>query len=213
MTASNTNSYTARLLHMFNAEALGDGNVDAGANVLAAMALTIANLQRPGSTVVNEEGYRTNLGGSMVVSGGLSASLVSNLVLARLQARQNNVSANVLYWQEFEKRRWEKLVRNQREVDGEPESEPFPPLSELNSCEALLGEGEHIRRGGKLLMPPPGHGFREICRHPLIYAIAGSPGARRCLVGALECGRWRARETGGDFNFPPEHVDGLPAQP
>jgi hypothetical protein len=54
---------------------LGDGNVDAGANVLAVMAVTLTNLQRPDSAVVFSDGFETKLGCSLLVSGPLSASL------------------------------------------------------------------------------------------------------------------------------------------
>lgn len=58
MTTPEDGENSARLLHLFDAETLGDGNVDAGASVLEAMALTISNLQRPGSAVVSCAGWR-----------------------------------------------------------------------------------------------------------------------------------------------------------
>ena len=188
MTTPKDREYTACLLHIFDAETLGDGNVDAGANVLAAMALTIANVQRPGASVVGEDGLRTALGCNLVMSGALTSSLVADRILAPLQANQDNVFANVRHWEEDEKRRLDKLVRTGREADGEPENPPTPALVGLDR-DAMLDEVEHTARCWKLLVPPPGAGFHEICRHPLVFGIAGSPETFARMMECAHLGR------------------------
>jgi hypothetical protein len=187
MATSNDLESAARLLQLFDAVNLGDGDINAGANVLAAMALTIANVQAPGAEVVGKEGFRTALGCSLVVSGALSSSLITDLIIARLQATQDSLSANVRDWEESEKQRMAKLVRTGREVENDPENPPEPALAELGR-EAMV-EAEHLARCSNLLVKPPQYGFYEIGRRPLVFGIAGSPNAFARLTEAAHCGR------------------------
>ena len=153
------------------------------------MALTVSNIQRPGAAVVGEDGLRTALGCSLIVSGALSSSLTAELVLAPLQANQDNVFANVRHWEEDEKRRLDKLVRNDREADHEPENPPTPVLAGLDRRDTLLGDAEHVGRSRELLLKPPGAGFHEICRHPMVYGIAGGPETFPRLMECAHLGR------------------------
>jgi hypothetical protein len=187
MATSNDLESTARLLHLFDAVNLGDGDINAGANVLATMAVTIANVQPPGAEVVGKEGFRTALGCSMVVSGALSSSLISDLVIARLQATQDSLSANVRDWKECEHQRMARLIRIGREVENDPENPPVSALAELSRD--AIGESEHLARCGNLLIKPPQFGFHEIGRRPLVFGIAGSPHAFPRLAEAAHCGR------------------------
>jgi len=81
------------LLRNFGAERLGEGDVTAGANVLAAMAVSLANVQRPGSGLATWEGNTIAAGASLLVSGAHSCSLISDRVLRGVATRQNNLTA------------------------------------------------------------------------------------------------------------------------
>ena len=48
---SQTDLHLAEFLATFDATELGEGDIDAGANLLAAMAITLGNLARPGSGI------------------------------------------------------------------------------------------------------------------------------------------------------------------
>jgi hypothetical protein len=80
-----------RLLQLFNAESLGEGDLVAGANVLAAKCISIANLHPPGTCLIISDGKRLQVGMSFVTSGGLTSSLVSETVLDPIAIIQNNV--------------------------------------------------------------------------------------------------------------------------
>ena len=188
MTTPEDRENSARLLHFFDAETLGDGNVDAGANVLATMAVTISTLQRPGSAVVSADGSETKLGCSMLVSGALSASLVNDLVLAPLKHNQDHLFAHVRHWEEDEKRQREQLARKGREVENEPQNPPTPALAEMEG-DALRGPDEHLTRSLRLLKNPPGAGFHEIRHHPLVFGIAGGPDTLPRLMEPSHLGR------------------------
>jgi hypothetical protein len=80
------------LLTRFGVEHLGEGDTVTGANLLAAMACSIANVQRPGSGFVTEGGETIAVGTSLMVSGARSVSLISEKVLA---ASHNNLASHL----------------------------------------------------------------------------------------------------------------------
>lgn len=80
------------LLEYFGAASMGEGNVDAGANALAAMALSLANLADPKCRAASSNAQRVSLGCSFIASGGLTPSLVSDYVVKNLAATQNNLN-------------------------------------------------------------------------------------------------------------------------
>ena len=124
----------------------------------------------------------------MLVSGALSASLVTGLVLAPLKSNQNRLFAHVRHWEEDQKRRWEQLVRKGREVENDPQNSPTPALSAMNR-DPLLSLNEHLSLSLKLLAPPPGAGFEEISHHPLVFGIAGGPDMLSRLMEPSHLGR------------------------
>ncbi len=79
----------------FGAPSLGEGDGDAGANVLAAMACTLANLARTGSGIASPRLGRLRAGGNFLVHGALSSSLVHDDVTAEVAIRQNNLIAGL----------------------------------------------------------------------------------------------------------------------
>jgi hypothetical protein len=180
-----------RLLHHFDASALGDGNLNARANVLAAMALSIANTQRPDSAIQGKDGSRTALGCGLIAAGSLSAGLISERVIVPLQIRQSRVSDNVRHWQEVDKRRHMEAARKGRPVNewGEdPEDQHHPVLGALTRVPMML-EGEGIALSARLLGSPSGWGFREVRDHPLVFASAAGPGDVPRLMASAHLGK------------------------
>ena len=90
MTADNTR-HLHEFLKLTDAERLGESDLIAGANTLAAMAILLANIQRPGSGLETRFGDSITVGTSVIVSGSLSASLVGERVLTGLGEFQNNL--------------------------------------------------------------------------------------------------------------------------
>ena len=169
--------HTGKLLSCFNAESLGDGNLAAGANLLATMALTIANVQRPGSAiVVKADGWRLALGCGFVVSEPLCSSLLSEHVVSPMQLWQGAVCDNVRHYEETVRYEREVAERKGRQADLEPvETHEDRPRLERLFSPSIAGEREDLAKAKQLLIPPPGMGVREIQDHPLIFASAGSP--------------------------------------
>ena len=82
-------------LSNFGAEQLGHGDRAAGSNLLAMMAISLANIQRPGSGLINWDGDTITVGASLLISGSHSCSLISERVLNGLASRQNNLIARL----------------------------------------------------------------------------------------------------------------------
>jgi hypothetical protein len=81
-----------RLLKIFNAESLGDGDLMAGTNVLVSMCASLANLHPPGTCLITPDGNRLQVGLSFVSAGGLTNSLVNEKVLDQIATIQNNLA-------------------------------------------------------------------------------------------------------------------------
>lgn len=92
---ANDTPHLQNLLTRFGVEHLGEGDTVAGANLLAAMACSLANVQRPGSGFVTEGGETIAVGTSLIVTGARSVSLISEKVLAGLATRQNNLASHL----------------------------------------------------------------------------------------------------------------------
>ncbi len=82
------------LLASFNATWLGQGDINAGTNLLVARAITLSNLSRTGCGVQPPGVSRMKAGCSLFVNGAVSSSLVSEDV-AEVAIRQNNVTAQL----------------------------------------------------------------------------------------------------------------------
>lgn len=94
MTANLTTSTSApllRLLQVFHAKSLGEGDMAAGANVLAAKCIALANSYPPGACLVSGDGGRLTVGMSFASIGGLTSSLIADKVIAPLTCLQNNL--------------------------------------------------------------------------------------------------------------------------
>jgi hypothetical protein len=80
-----------RLLQVFGAALLGEGDMAAGANVLAAKCIALANSYPPGACLVSDDGSRLTVGMSFASIGGLTNSLIADKVIAPLACLQNNL--------------------------------------------------------------------------------------------------------------------------
>lgn len=94
MTTSITSTTSApllRLLQVFDAESLGEGDMAAGANVLASKCIALANSYPPGACLVARDGSLLTIGMSFASIGGLTNSLIAEKVIAPLACLQNNL--------------------------------------------------------------------------------------------------------------------------
>lgn len=89
-----------QLLADFDVARLGDGDLNAGTNVLAAMACVVANIQRPGACISHQGTSRWDVGSSLLASGPLTSDLIRERVVAPLLKMQTNLQAQIREWKE-----------------------------------------------------------------------------------------------------------------
>ena len=83
------------LLASFDTLQLGEGDPAAGANLLAAMAITLANLARPGSGILMPNGRLLQVGCDLLASGSLATSLILDEVVTPVGRCQANLLAQL----------------------------------------------------------------------------------------------------------------------
>lgn len=179
----------AKLLHQFDALSLGEGNLTAGGNTLATMALTLANIAPPGSCLVDgENGTSIPVGVNTLVSGGLSCGLVSDRVLKVLQELQGNLYAHIRQQVERRKKR-DKRITEASAFLGK-EEDPVPPtvLDRLGK-DAYLKEVHFEEELRGLLRAPANAGVSDITDSPVLFAGIGSLDALNTTTGFAHRGR------------------------
>lgn len=179
----------AELLHRFNAQSLGEDDLIAGGNTLAAMAITIANIARPGSYLVDgENGSRVPIGMNMLVSGGLSCGLISDGVLNVLNELQDNLLAHI-------RQQVERLKVNEKRISetsvflGKGDKPVSPTvLDRLGKCDYMF-ESDFEVELRTLLYPPANVGVSDIADTPAFFAGIGSVDALNKTIGFAHRGR------------------------
>ena len=83
------------ILASFNATSLGEGDINAGTNLLVVKAITLSNLSRTGCGIQPSKLNRMKAGCSLLVSGALSSSHAVNDVVIEVGTNQNNLTAQL----------------------------------------------------------------------------------------------------------------------
>ncbi len=184
MSSDNTEKL-ARLLHTFDAQRLGEGDVSAGANVLAAMACTIANVHRHGAHIAANDGWSYQVGSSLLAYGPLTSALVAERVVSVLAEYQSNLDSHCNEWELAKEAYFGGL--DKRPPDGR-----FTVKPNIQSLKALHEDMTGEARGNlaQLLAPLPNRGKRALLERPLIYASGAQPkrlqsALKRSHVGQL----------------------------
>jgi len=171
-----------RHLHEFlkltDAERLGEGDVIAGANTLAAMAISLANIQRPGSGLIDRGGRRISVGTSLMISGSLSSSLVSERVLTGLAACQSNLASRL---DRMDSTTWPSAFRE--DPADEMDDRIFQQLCQSRTPPATITGREADSLSGRILQTSLPVEFRDLQERPVVFLTCGTP-AR--LAGQLE---------------------------
>lgn len=81
-----------KLLSTFDVASLGEGDINAGANVLAAMAVTLANVAPADDSILHPDGTPARLGNNLLIHGALSAGLVVEEAITEVGRRQSNLA-------------------------------------------------------------------------------------------------------------------------
>ena len=185
---SREQKHLQQLLTTFDAAGLGEGDLDAGANLLAAMAITLANLAGPGSGLRTKEGRLIPVGCNLLASGPLVTSMILDEVVTPVGRCQDNLLAQLSQLVEDDKaeeargernlpRRWE-LSKGAEASSGE--NAVFRLMINGPDAERLIGseEDDWVEAVTRAPSQRPG----DLIRRPRCYIAAPTP---RLLEGQL----------------------------
>jgi hypothetical protein len=176
MSHDTTDSLT-RLLITFDAQRLGEGDVFAGANVIAAMACAIANVHRHGTRIKSGDAPAFRIGSSVLAYGPLTSALIGERVESVLAEFQSNLDSHCNEWE---------LAKNAYlgGLNGRPPDERFIVKATSKSlCFINEASTGGIGNLAQLLAPMPNRMKRALLERPLIYTSGAQP---KQLGAALE---------------------------
>ena len=183
------NRHLNELLHIFGAARLGEGDPVAGANLLAAMATSIANIAPPGSGLQAPDGETLEVGASLLVSGSHGASLVAAKVLRQLGTRQNHLNSHL----RGRVRQVAKEAEPREAIDFSAAG-VFRAYHAGRQMEALfkLGqvrEEEVAHAWTQLLQHPASIDFDELRDRHVVFVAKGSPDQLAAVLDLSHLGR------------------------
>jgi len=165
--------YLNHLLTTFDATSLGEGDSTAGANLLTAMACSLANIAPPGSGLVTKDGATIKVGSSLLVTGSHSASLVTDSVLVELGRKQNNFNSILRH-------EIRQLQDAQLKAPGARSTPDAPANLKESTIEMLRNPGAiHPRESAGLWAglteEPAQANFGELLQHHKVFITGGTP--------------------------------------
>lgn len=163
------------LLQVFNTESLGEGDLGAGANVLAAMCASIANVNPPGTCLVTEEGNRLPVGMSFAAAGGLTRSLVDGKVIDLVARFQTNLGDHLAAADTHAAAKLAALPEHERiRIRPDPPS-GSPVLADLKVEINGLVAAKDSSAFGRLISPCRDQGLEGIMANPAVFLDASDP--------------------------------------
>jgi hypothetical protein len=164
------NNELTRLLTTFDVHRLGEGDMSAGANVIAAMACAIANIHPHGSRIASGDGPSFRIGSSVLAYGPLTSALIGERVESALAKLQSNMDSHCNEWE---------LAKEACPASRDPSktNELFNVAPNIKSLLALQEDMFSVVRSSAavLLTPTPNRLRRALLERPLLYASGAQP--------------------------------------
>ncbi len=177
------------LLQRFSALSLGEGDINAGANALAAMALSLSNLLRPDSIALSLDGASVSLGSSFLVTGALSSGVVTDRVVNPLRYFQNNILSHVAHLGEIEARRKKVNTDAGMNIKPGPDGPHFNMESMIEEIQKAGYAADKLKYFQGLLRPPTGRIVSPIREQPFLFATAAQTATVSNLMKTAHAGR------------------------
>ena len=110
------------LLTTFQVEALGQGDIHIGINILASMAVVLADLAPDDGTILTRDNRPARLGVNLMISGSASTGRVVDEVITEVGRRQHNFAANLRHYIDLINRQRKKLGASLPPMGPRPDS-------------------------------------------------------------------------------------------
>ncbi|MEX2580597.1 MAG: hypothetical protein WD342_16185 [Verrucomicrobiales bacterium] len=182
---SQTDHHLANFLASFDTTQLGEGDIDAGANLLAAMAVTLGNLARPGSGIRPPSGRLLPVGTNLLATGPLVSSLVIDEVVTPVGRCQDNLLAQLTRLLKDDATERAKETPRQWVLSKGPQcNEGENALLQLMTRDSDLAPLMRSREDEwmSVLSEPPAHRLEDLVRHPRSFIAAHT---QKCLEKLL----------------------------
>jgi hypothetical protein len=213
-----------KLLTTFDVIGLGEGDRIAGSNLLAAIAVTLANLSRPGSGILTPGGRLIPVGCNLLASGPLVTSLVLDEVVTPVGRHQANLLAQLERLLEDDAAEGAKSTPRQwtlsRDTKASPGENALFRLA-TSSSDMPPPFGTYEDEWASVVGDAPSQRFADLVRRPRCFVTATTPGQLvKQIAGAhlgqalVALGLDRAADAASFADLCPALMDGLvPAGP
>lgn len=163
------------LFTAYNAAFLGEGDTNTGANLLVAMAATLANVSRPGSGIWASGSLMLRVETNLIVSGGLSSSLVTDRVIRELAIRQNVVIEQMrrLIGDKIAEAKSERLKMVEFPT-GPQDNASQNAIYQLEQKESLV-PCNVLETWEEVLLRPPNPRIEDLAARPKVLVTAAGP--------------------------------------
>lgn len=209
----------SELLTSFNATQLGEGDVNAGANLLAAMAVTLGNLARPGSGIKLPSGRHIPVGTHLLATGPLVSGLVVDEVVTPVGRCQDNLLAQLERLLKDDATERDKTTpRNWVLSKGPQSNQGENALFQLMTRDSDLGPlmGSHEDEWMAVLSEPPAQRLADLVRRPRVFIAANTKSCLEKLLpdahlgeALVSIGLTRAADAANLGDLCPSVMDGL----
>jgi hypothetical protein len=183
------------LLTTFDTCALGEGDATVGANLLAGMAIALANLARPGSGIQTPDMRLIPVDCNLLASGARLSDMIRDEVITPVGRFQNNILAHVgrlsdsdkeQNQRSFQRVAWEwNIFRSDSPSAGESK---FLDLMTLDPKNPFVPEGVD-EAWLDVVDIAPNTNFHDMVRSPRAFIAAASPGMLDRQLGGIHAGQ------------------------
>lgn len=175
------------LFTTFQVEALGQGDPNLGANVLASMLGVLANLAPTDGTIVTTDGRPARLGVNLLISGSASSGQVLDEVITEVGRRQCNFAENLRHYLDCIKEQSEKPGATLPPMGAESNSLVDDFAETQSEIEPLFGSRPEI--WSRILNKVPTEQLPDLVRRPKFLVTAARPRDLETQLRGLRPGR------------------------
>ncbi len=167
-----------------NTEQLGEGDVNAGANLLATAACTIANLTHPGSGIKSQDGSNIKVRSSLLIKGSFSSNLIRDHVSSELTSFQDNWTAHLKrYLEDITDEKAKLGMKSFNIPNGPPASDSENRFMALQQPNPILW-GTSEEEWADIIASPPTPNLLDMTAFPKVIVTAtGDSSLNKQLIG------------------------------
>lgn len=193
--SQNESDHLRHILTIFDARSLGEGDEAIGANLLAAMAISLANLAHPGSGIRTPDGRLIEVGCNLLAAGARTTNMVLDDVVRPVSRCQDNLLGQLARLLKNDKaeedRPLQSLPRKWNLSKGQTRNAGENSLLQLMSDGAELGPlfGTREDQWIDIVGSAPSEHFSDLVRRPRAFIAAATPALLNLQLAGVHRGQ------------------------